>query len=297
MIKIEYPTKSFLSPKEQNNVWYPYLLSGLQQIGDVRFTEQMSDLSNSERGDTITVFTVEIDSKKYLVYYDWCDFTVNHVDRCKENNGIYFKIQCDKNNPNMFPVGQTVTQMQFLNKLNELRDLKDQKKYHRDIIGLFRTTNLERRMKAVEIIKDMKNINSLVGLQKRAEKHEVPQNLIKQKIGYFQHLQEQCQTKLSLVLSGVGNKCAFSWRLTEALAMGCAIITHKHETIFPDHEWLENKCLITVKPDLSDLKDKISYYIKNDIKREEIAYMGRIYFDKYLSPKAMAKNILKNITK
>jgi glycosyltransferase involved in cell wall biosynthesis len=291
MIKIYYPSKKFLTNRETNNAWYPYLLKGFQNLTNVQviISDDMADLSTSVRGDTISVLEVEIDGKKQRVFYDWADFMVDQKERADQQDAIYCKIQAYGD---LIPIGQTVCQMGFLDKLDSLKAIKNSNDYKYDVIGVFRTTNLERRLKAVQIVDDMVDVKSLVGLQKRADTHVFPDKYKMKKMNYYDHLKLQCRSKLCLVFSGVGNKCAFSWRLTEALAMGCAIVTHKHISRLPAHEKFEKNCIITVEPDLSDLEEKINYYLKNEEEREKIAKAGQDYYERYLRPESMATRII-----
>lgn len=296
-MKIYYPTKSFLTSKERARVWFPYILEGLKHYGEIIYSEGMAELSSAVRGDTITVFEIELDSgKRKRVFYDWADFMVDKKERAIAQNALYFKIQAYGD---LLPIGQTVTSMDFLDRLNTFRKIKDAKRYPYDVIGIFSTRkgeNGQRRIKSVQLVRDIPHCKSLVGLQKRSPKHECSDDLIMKKIGYLDYLAKQAQAKLSLVWAGVGEaNCAFSWRLTESLAMGCAVITHPHDAIYPNHEYFEKNCIITVNPDLSDLQEKIEYYMKHDEEREQIAKRGREYFENYLTPQAMAGRIIKEV--
>lgn len=295
-MKIYYPDTSFLTKRKANNSWYAYLLQGLKEFGEVIISPELAKLSTFEKGDTITVFDIEINGKKQRIFYDWCDFMVDHQDRAKEHNALYFKIQAYKN---ITPIGQVVTMMEYLNDLEKLRKIKDYNRYPYDVVGIFssrRGKNGERRIKSCQIVKEIPHCKSLVGMQRRSPIHEIPKELLTPKIKYSDYLVKSAQTKLSLVWAGVGEyNCAFSWRLTECLGIGNAIITHKHNAIYPNHEYFENNCVIIVNPDLSDLQEKIEYYMEHDEEREQIAKNGREYYEKYLTPRAMAKRIIKEV--
>ena len=51
-------------------------------------------------------------------------------------------------------------------------------------------------------------------------------------------------------------------------------------------------CWGEVKRDLSDLVEKIDYYLANDEARNEIAKNGKEYYENYLSPAAQARYVL-----
>ena len=51
-------------------------------------------------------------------------------------------------------------------------------------------------------------------------------------------------------------------------------------------------CWGEVKRDLSDLAEKIDYYLINDEARNEIAKNGMEYYEKFLSPVAQASYLL-----
>jgi spore maturation protein CgeB len=56
-----------------------------------------------------------------------------------------------------------------------------------------------------------------------------------------------------------------------------------------------NNCYIKVKNDLSDLEEKVDYYLKHDEEREEIAHNGLEYFNKWLSPEATINYIIDSV--
>lgn len=288
-VTVYYPTKDSLPPAEVGNIWYEYLLCGFSRVCYVQLDYMLDSINSVAYQQGITLFDVKMGDKYQRVVYDWSDKLFDPKDSGKILP--IFKIQCPVESKDAMPIGQTVMLMEYFDELDSLRRLKDSRAYHHDIVGIFKATNLGTRLKAVELI-HKQNWNSLIGLHAYDSLQRIPRELQQYRLAYQDHLRAQAKSKLVLVLPGMYDEGGFSWRLTEALGMGCAVIAPKHEAAYPAHRVFEKECIITIKPDLSDLVDKINFYLTHSTERERIAENGRRYFDAYLTPEAMAKRLV-----
>jgi hypothetical protein len=98
------------------------------------------------------------------------------------------------------------------------------------------------------------------------------------KVRYSRFLREVAGARLSLHLPGNG---PFTHRVAEFLGLGTCMIsvpfaTALHVPLIPGIHYVE------IKHDLSDLLEKIRYYLQHEDERNRIAAAGREYFDKYL---------------
>ena len=293
-IKVNYPNKNFFTSTAET--WYNYLLSGFQKFYSVSISDYLAKESYSKLNFQITAIDIELNNKKARVWYDWCDFRKIHLE-IKKPGDYYFKIMLlegyqyvDK----VYPIGQTVSKPKdYFRLLADLRRQKDTKNYVRDVFFSGRTTNYAIRTKAVELIKDDTEINSLVGVQdytSGSKRPPAPSKLKMASLNYCQFLNECTKSKICLALPGVGGD--WTWRHTEILGLGCCLMTLTPLYLLPGNP---KDIFITVARDLRDLTDKIKYFSKHDKEREEIAKRGKEYFEKYLRPEAQAKWIIENI--
>jgi len=287
MIDIYYPSKSFFISTAK--VWYEYLLNGFKKIGNVHTSEELSKKSFSKLNKQITA--ININNK--MIWYDWCDFRKVHLE-IKSKNDYYFKIMLLEGYQyikNIFPIGQTVSSMEYFNIIDKLP--KNINNYKYDVFFNGRVTNYALRTKAVELIKSDTRINSNVGLRKfltGSKRPDFSSSLETNRLSYYDFILETLNSKLNLALPGVGED--WTWRHMEILGLGKCLIMPKPYCILPNNP---KDIYIQVHRDLKDLNDKIIYFSKHDKEREEIARRGKEYFYKYLTPEGQAKWILEKI--
>jgi hypothetical protein len=284
-------------PSEES--WYEYLLRGFETLG-CRVTLTASNTVASKRiplspgfpkSVTITNFDIQFPGQKpRTVWYDWSDFKEGFSPEFMQPNDLYFKIQFHKDFlkfKNVFPIGQTITKMDYFRYVDELRAAAHGTPRKWDIVSVLRSTNVDGRVKMVEALRKT-NYKILSGITERScNKLSFPQSLAMDKLDYIQHLKEQSLSKIAVALYGVGGD--WVWRHTEILGMGICLLTLESDYLMPGNPV---NCWIEVKRDLSNLQEKLYEYINNDKKREEVAMNGRCYFEKFLSPAAQAKYIL-----
>jgi len=98
------------------------------------------------------------------------------------------------------------------------------------------------------------------------------------KVRYSHFLREVAAARLSLHLPGNG---PFTHRIAEFLGLGTCMVavrlaTELHVPLVPGEHYVE------IAEDLSDLREKIYYYLAHEEERARIAAAGRAYFDRYL---------------
>lgn len=266
------------------HAWYNYLHYGFKKL---QSENKINLIIKSEKiGVSPPIIPIEING--LIMYYDFSDF-IPCVLNIK--NTPYFKIQYHDSHkliPNIFPIGQTVTSLKYF----DVYQNKQEEIY--DVIALFRATNYNLRCKCVELIKSQK-WNSIVGVQNYRNRPKVPIGIEQPRLEYSEHLNKQLQSKICISLPGVGNYSSFwSWRTTEILGLGKCMLTVTPTCYLPNYP---KNCWIECKSDLSDLIEKINYYLNNPIERNIIARNGKTYFDNYLSPTAMCQNIINKTLK
>lgn len=284
-MKVLCPSPEFYYSLAREHAWYDYLMRGFKQIAEVEYSSGLTKFASKFFDKSLLMF--EIQGRKII--YDYSDFTGKQVHGI--DDAEYFKVQALPKDGTK-PIGQVVMDVSFMDKLIQLREVKDQRVYDYDVVGLFRTTNMTWRYKAVEIVNARPDWRTMCGLHVNNLTENVPEPLKRNRLKYDAYLNLQVRSKLVLVFAGLGGKAAFSWRLTEALAMGCAVVTHFHDTVLPNHKKFQQG-IIEVSPDLKDLESVIEHYLQNDVEREQIAQVGREYFEKYLAPKQMAQRLIK----
>ena len=89
--------------------------------------------------------------------------------------------------------------------------------------------------------------------------------------GYNQYLKEMASAKINIVARGHGIDTVRKW---EAPAFSGLVLADKLPLIVPN-DYEENKHIVYYKDDLSDLVDKIIYYLKHDEERKRIGVAAR----------------------
>lgn len=107
------------------------------------------------------------------------------------------------------------------------------------------------------------------------------------------YLQELSQCKIALNIRGSGWDTLRYW---EVPALNRFMISQELEIEIPNN-FRNHKEIVFCKPDLSDLLDLCEYYLKNDLKREEIAKNSKKWAQTYHTDEVRAKYILEKLLK
>ena len=266
------------------SIWNYYLYSGFVKLG-IKINRSMKDwdIPDKVRGVMpIDIFWKTMPPQR--IWYDFQDFPRQYYEKTVKGNDVYFKIMLHKDSTHydrIYPIGQTAATAQV-----SLFEKLPKRKKDIDVIGMFRNTDQGIRKAAVAIVKGQR-WRSFVGMAQFRNRQPLPKNIQQRKVGYAEHLILQNRSKICLDFPGVGGE--WSWRWTEILGMGGFCLR-----IAPHHACPGNprNCWAEVKRNLSDLVEKIDYYLANDEARNEIAKNGKEYYETYLSPAAQARYVL-----
>lgn len=268
---------------------------GFEKLGvPITYSQELENyrMSNFANLRGLILLEVAIDGKRKKVWFDIADHK-RMFPQVILNGELYFKVQCHRDhlsNKNVRPIGQSVFRPDlYFEMVDKLRKLKDEKSYLYDVMGVFREHPKLDRRQCVDIVLQQK-WKAFVRLFAFPGRQSIPVNEGRTQLSYENHLESQARAKISLSIPGRGHKC---FRDTEVLGMGgCLLVL---ESGYVSQEKLDKKCWLTVKPDFSNFVEVVDYYLKHNDEREEVARNGRAYFDKYLSPEAMANNFLKEV--
>ncbi len=212
-----------------------------------------------------------VDRKPHAVALDYSDYHDFINESALAQSSLYFKAQHRVQgypDPRIVPGGYMVTTKRYYRYYMPFRR-RGNLAPTIDVVGRFGFTfQGELRRRAVSLLADAPGIQFLGNTGK---------------VRYSRFLREVASARLSLHLPGNG---PFTHRVAEFLGLGTCMIsvpfaTALHIPLVPGIHFVE------VKHDLSDLLDKIRYYLQHEDQRNRIAAAGRDYFDKYLHPEQL----------
>lgn len=279
-----------------------YLVEGFRLLNfNITYSNKLKCVYDNRHFGGLMPIKITLEDKEYYIWYDSGDKKQPFDIRLKENE-FYFKVQYTEEVSKLynyfFGVQHPNKPLIFLHLLSKLRKLKKQKKYKYDIIAIMNDSNNVVRIKMVDLIRKQKSWKSLSGIQLcKFNKIDVPKGLLINKFEFSKYLELVAQTKICVGLPGNSPrkkpyKDGHNKRMPEILGIGACWLNIESKMPTPGSI---DKCKITVKQDLSDFVDKVNYYLEHSKEREKIASNGLKYYEKYLSPKAQVKIIIKTI--
>lgn len=291
---VAYPTEDYLGRVGPH--WHRYLLRGFRLIGcPLQLDPVLTALSDNH----LTVIDIRVDGTTTRCFLDW-EWKARRF-HLAEDGGLYFATDLDvaDHSDRVLPIAQCCSSYDdflFLRELPRLRVRVDEQKYNLDIVAIFRAGTLAqgRRVPAVRMIRQRKDWRSLTAVAPFRTGDPVPDDVRGKLLRFMEHLEALTETKLALALPGEGTvmHLDWSWRQTEIMAMGVCCVALRRNT-----SWVGDPqgCWIEIERDLSDLEDKIDYYLDHDDERLEIAANGRAYYDAFVAPEAMARYLVNKV--
>jgi len=302
-IEVRYPP----SFPGVNRAWW-YLREGFERIG----CNVIDDPSLLAAGhwsppnhlpDPVHIAVLEVNGQR--VWYDCSDFVQCHPYLGQP----YFAKNMERGEPAL-PLGQYLGSepQLFFEHLPRLRLMARRKTI--DVLAVF--SNIDEplqgdanvyhraaetgrnvsglRRKVVERLKDRPGV--VAGLWRWNHlRPEVPPELRGDTLPLLKHWERIAQSKVVICLPGVGGD---STRLrTEALAIGSFVLTVESEQAWPG-DW--SRAWHETRRDLVNLETVVDALVEVDDQREDVARNGRNYFDEYLTPEAMAKRVVREVT-
>jgi hypothetical protein len=217
-------------------------------------------------------FNLIVGGKEFRVAIDYCDYMDRLYEEELRNSLAYFKMQYRRTGyqadtpyyEKIVPGGYVNGGAHFYRYINHIRSVADSGVFAADVYGRFSTEFARHtRETAHLLLREQKHFTYRGGLILNR---------------YFKFLNDCAEARICLDLPGNGDFC---FRLVDYLAIGCCVISARHQTRFPVE--LENaKNIVYIPRDLSGLVETCRYYLKHDTKREAIRSEARSYFDRYL---------------
>ena len=251
--------------------------------------------SENKLGPYVYPFIMDFgDGKMPVVMYDIGTNPGQFYPVLANKTKFYFKIHVRKDFakmiPNLIVAPNSVSNPEvFLEHLPDLRKIKDQKQYHFDFQFIGWNDDRGSRLKTVRMAK-AQPWASHVGLMPFKHHTKVPPKLLVDRIGYKEHLVSQCLSKICLALPGGFAEPWCSFRHVELWGMGCCVITRK-----PDCLMVHQPRLAWIEYDLKNFVEQVNYYLNHADEREDIAAVGRTYFDTWLNPEAHATYFINEV--
>lgn len=217
------------------------------------------------------------------------------VEKYADGRAFYFKTHLNPaiavEGRRIFPMPQTLGQMEFLDMIPKLRALRAGHEPKIDVFGVFTAGNL--RSQACRIVLGLGLKRALVGINKsRGKANLIPKDLRTPRIVSGAYFRMMAESRAALSIPSCrGAWCSF--RSVEAWSLGVPMLTVPPDNyvVFGNPE----RCWIETRADLSDLGAMIGWTLDHKDKAREIGIRGMEYFDRFLRPERHAEHILRTV--
>jgi hypothetical protein len=300
-VRVRVPSTLYRTGRVDHNIaWYKWLCRGMAAGGADWMEDPALDRACYVGRDAV-IFAVDVrvqgETIRCWLYYG--EFESRHYELIGDGD-LYFCVNLthdDYQAGRALPLGQCAApsfDYQYLDQLPRLRMIRDQECYDWDIVAMMRAGLHDYRVNAIRRIRRITRWKSLTAVAPFRPENQIPSSVQGELLPFIDHLEAQCRSRLCLALPGVGNvvHLDWSWRHTELLGMGCCILTIK-----PQNVWIGDPqdCWIECRRSLSDLVQKIHYWLPRDKEREEIAARALAYYEQWVSPAATARHIVRSV--
>jgi hypothetical protein len=226
-----------------------------------------------------------IGDKRVRCWYDWSDFAI-FIDPGDGN--LYFKIELRKTDvtDKRLPIGQICSGL-LLQNLGRLRVNEQAHAYTRDIYASMRVTNFDKRLRLIREVRNRAKWNACTMLASRKNRPDVPRDIVNHKLPVMDNYHEHCRSKINFAVAGIGEK---TWRHMEIMAIGAFMLMF--ETDRAGWDGYPGEML---PEDYSNFEERVDYYLSHDKERIEMAMACRNYWDRHLSPVALARYVLSKV--
>jgi hypothetical protein len=269
-ISVMWPTKYQWAP---SGIIVETIRDGMTRLGVLRLEPTAQTL----RG--VVMLTCVVDDRPHVVALDYADYQDAVNDQALSECALYIKCQFREGgyaNSKIVPGGYTVTTRAYYRYFMRLRKQLNP----RPTIGVLARFGYlfqgELRRQAVDLLTQTPDI------------HCVGNN---GKVRYSRFLREVAGARLSLHMPGNG---PFTHRVAEFLGLGTCLVSQRfatslHVALKPGVHYVE------IAPDMSDLVDKVRYYLANENERKLIANAGTEYFDRFLHSEQLVQYYIRTM--
>ena len=266
--------------RRDHNVYVAYLSRGFRDAyGDS--AQMVITPEQPTRPHSMMAVDIEQGGVRRRVWWDWSDFSVIDPD-LPDPCG---KIELLKKDLSLgIQATSQITLPGLLDMLYTVRD-EPMPAPEWDVYCVVRSTNYEDRVAVVQMIRAQEHWHAYATLAQTTNRPTVPPEILGKKFPPEENYRNQRHAKICVAPRGIGEK---TWRHMETLALGSCLVMNETDCVWPADY---TGCCVVVKRDWSDLVEKIDYLLEHEDERAAIARAGMEYWDRHLSPKALARRL------